>query len=304
MYSGKMNNLSATTIIDKIISFGKSVRNHRFFTRGLILASILYTGVLFFVSIDEIKQVDWRGFSSVIVIVFFVVGVSIWLQALSWALIMKTDEFPLRYHLLIYFKTLLMKRLPGGVWHWVGRSQLYTEGIDGKKVGMKGNVIEWLGLLMSGLSLLAITYGVSYGFIIAILLFVIYQILYVKWFKINNSIKLSVIIFFIYTVCWVLGSFMIFLLITKGFHVIPFTFQQAVKTWTANGAIATLFFFLPSGIIVKEFTLVFLLDGVLSLNAVIFLSLQLRILMLIAEILIGIISSLLLMSNSKQVMAN
>jgi hypothetical protein len=299
-----MNNLLPTTIIHKIISFGKRVRNHHFFTRGLILASFLYTGVLFFVSIDEIKQIDWRGFSSVIVIVFFVVGVSIWLQALSWALIMKTDEFPLRYHLLIYFKTLLMKRLPGGVWHWVGRNQLYTEGIDGKKVGMKGNVIEWLGLLMSGLSLLAITYGVCYGFITALLLFVIYQILYVKWFKTNNSLKFSVTIFLIYTVCWYLGSFMIFLLITEGFHVNSFTIQQAVKTWTANGAISTLFFFLPSGIVVKEFTLVFLLDGVLTFNAVILLSLQLRILMLIVEILIGIISSLLLISNSKQLMAN
>lgn len=297
-----MNKSLATAFFGKIVSFGKRVRNNKYFTRGLILISILYTGVLFFVSIDELKQIDWRVYSSVIVIVFFVVGVSIWLQALSWALIMKTDEFPLRYHLLIYFKTLLMKRLPGGVWHWVGRNQLYTEEVDGKKVGMKGNVIEWLGLLMSGLSLFAITHDASYGLIIAILLFVIYQIIYVKWF--NNSIKLSVVIFFIYTVCWVLGSFMIFLLITEGFHVIPFTFQQAVNTWTANGTFATLLFFLPSGIIVKEFTLVFLLDGVLSFNAVILLSLQLRILMLIAEILIGIISNLFLMSNSKQLMAN
>lgn len=297
-----MNKSLATTFFGKIVSFGKRVRNNKYITRGLILLSILYTGVLFFVSIDELKQIDWRVYSSVMVIVFFVVGASIWLQALSWALIMKTDEFPLRYHLLIYFKTLLMKRLPGGVWHWVGRKQLYTEGVDGKKVGMKGNVIEWLGLLMSGLSLFAFTHDASYGLIIAILLFVTYQIIYVKWF--NNSIKLSAVIFFIYTVCWVLGSFMIFLLITEGFHVIPFTFQQAVNTWTANGTFATLLFFLPSGIIVKEFTLVFLLDGVLSFNAVILLSLQLRILMLIAEILIGVISSLFLMSNSKQLMAN
>lgn len=297
-----MNNSSTTPIIEKTLSFIKKARNHPCFMRGLIVASILYTGALIFVSIDEIKQIDWQGFFLVFVIVFFVVGLSIWLQALSWAFIMKKDEFSFRYHLLVYFKTLLMKRLPGGVWHWVGRSQLYTEGIDGKKVGMKGNVIEWLGLLTSGLSLLAITYSLSFGFITATLLFVIYQILYVKWFN-NNSTKLSVIIFFIYIVCWVLGSLIIFLLITEGFHVIPFTFQQAVKTWTSIGTIATLFFFLPSGIIIKEFTLVYLLDGVLSFNAIIFLSLQLRILMLIAEIVIGIISYLLL-GNSKQLMAN
>lgn len=294
-----MNDKSSTSILLKLKSYLKRATKNPFFTRGLIFASFLYTGLLFFVSIDEIKRTNWTGVVNIFVICFFVVGVSIWLQALAWAFIMKKDEFPMRYHLMVYFKTLLMKRLPGGIWHWVGRNQLYTEIDSGKKVGIKGNLVEWLGLLLSGLSLLSITYGFIYGFITITILLLIYNLIYVKWIKNNNSGNLSIIIFLIYIVCWILGSLLIFLLITEGFTMTPFTFMQAVNTWTLLGVIAMLFFFLPSGIIVKEFSLVYLLQGVLSFNAIVLLALQLRILMLVAEIGIGLFSYFLLSRNTK-----
>lgn len=300
MFSKKMDDEMSGSKLIKLKSFFQKVTKHPFFTRGLIFASILYTGILVFVSIDEIKRIDWTGLLPVFVICFIVIGVSILLQALSWAFIMKKDEFPLRYNLLVYFKTLLMKRLPGGIWHWIGRNHLYIEGEEGKKQGIRGSVIEWLGLLFSGLSLLAFTYGFLYGLLTITLLLAIFHFLFVKWFTDNNSSKLSIFVYLVYLVCWIFGSLLIFLLITDGFQVTHYTFLQAVNTWTSLGTISTLFFFLPSGIIVKEFSLIYLLDGVLSFNAIVLLSLQLRILMLVTEIIVGFFGYILLSCKLKQ----
>lgn len=300
-----MHSFSLKSVFFKVKVFLKHLQSKPIFARTLLFFSIFYTASLFYLSLDEIKRINWSDLYPTLLICFLLVALSTCLQAISWGFLMNRALILGKYDLLVYFKTILMKRLPGGIWHWMGRNQLYADSTEKKgNYVTKGNALEWLGLCLSGISLHLITYNVYSGIIFGIALFLLYFIIIKRWLGQAKPLKLSLAIYITYFICWALGSLLLFLLIRGGHKEIFFSFQQATQTWTATGVITTLFFFLPSGVIVKELTLASLLNGVLPIKAILLLSLQLRILMLISEVIIGLSGYFLLIHNSKDIKAN
>ncbi len=130
------------------------------------------------------------------------------LQNLSWSLIVDGSLANYWFNSNVYFKTILMKRLPGGVWHWLGRANLYDNQQSGERNSItRANLTEWMLLILSGLSGYAFTInhwaGISGLFLTILVAFFLLRRDDRIWI---HSLYLSIILVLTYSICWLVGG--------------------------------------------------------------------------------------------------
>ena len=134
----------------KIIS---TIKGNRLLGTILTILSIIYPIILFSLSWNEIKKIETINptlvLSSAILYIF-----STFIQMLNWIIILKGQFKNIQSDMRIYFKTLLMQRLPGGFWQWVGRINLYNNNDDqsfSSNQTLHASIYERITLIASGL---------------------------------------------------------------------------------------------------------------------------------------------------------
>ncbi len=105
----------------KIIS---TIKGNRLLGTILTILSIIYPIILISLSWTEIKKIETINPTIVLSSTILYI-ISTFIQMLNWILILKGQFIKIHSDIRIYFKTLLMQRLPGGFWQWVGKS-IYT----------------------------------------------------------------------------------------------------------------------------------------------------------------------------------
>jgi len=210
--------------------------------------------------------------------------------------------------------TQLGKYLPGGVWHFVARFNVYhSRDLTMKKSG-KALIIEsiWLvcGALAFGLSVYLISFNSSQGLLskvginlplflrigIAILLIGLwFAVLYVveKFFvscprpqKVWIVLKLMLIQFGVWLTFGLSFAFL--------FHEIDFsTILLAVSVFALSWAIGYIVIFAPGGIGVRELALAWFLNGMLLAGQAVILATVHRVLFTAVEVALGIVAGLM-----------
>ncbi len=216
--------------------------------------------------------------------------------------------------------TQLGKYLPGGVWHFVARFNVYhSRDLSMKKSG-KALIIEsiWLvcGALAFGLSVYLITFDSGQGFLLkvgvnlsqffrvgfAILLFGLwFAVLYgiEKYFvscprpqKVWKVLKIMVIQFGVWMAFGLSFAFL--------FHVIDFsTILLAVSVFAISWAIGYVVIFAPGGIGIRELALAWFLTGMLLASQAVILATVHRVLFTAVEVALGIVAGLMNFSVPK-----
>ncbi len=263
----------------------EKIRSSRTFTNTLILISIVYPIILIITVWDKVQQLDWSNFFVVLIFCVLNYSVSSFFQSLNWSLIL--DGSLRNYHLNgnVYYKSMLMNRLPGGFWHWIGRSSLFEQSSheERKNVG-QSNLIEWIGLWLSGISVYLTTKVLPVGILSFAITIGFISYLYSRFTPRMRTIRRSILIVSIYALCWIIGAIFLMWLINNVENTPDIPLIRAIQNWTIFGSVSNLLFFIPSGMVVREFTLSALLSDILTAKQIILLSVQLRVVITIADI--------------------
>ena len=129
-------------IIERLVQFTNNARS-RWQWLGYVIttATIAYIAILLLYGGIQLRHVDIRQFLPAIIMSFFIYFVSLAVQFAIWARLFSFHHRVGWRDVDIYSRMILMRRLPGGLWHWVGRTALYSSTTTvPPKIAMLANV--------------------------------------------------------------------------------------------------------------------------------------------------------------------
>lgn len=267
---------------------------------SLTIISFIYPLALMFLSWQEITEIDKIQFSTIILLAVLYL-ISFLLQLINWLLILRQSLKKKYFDIKIYLKTILMQRLPGGFWHWVGRVNLYTGSKEVKtNTAIDASVFERVALILTGFS----TYILVNNTLLGILSFSVILVLFYFWRRSKNKSSLHKILYptiniMLYLICWLLAGAILFYVINSIDNISNIPLTKSISIWALTGSISLVFFFLPGGIGVKEISLTTLLIPYTSFAQAILVAFALRMLALIMDLLISILGLLIINLISK-----
>ena len=270
----------------------RKISSNKNIGKWFLIISIGYSVFLVIFSWNELKELDSSKTFSILSYGFALYFLSFLFQLSNWLLIINSNRSRIMIDLRIYFKTVLMRRLPGGIWQFVGRVKLYKENdLDTIKSTTAANIYEWCLLLFSGLMCYLIFRGNWWGITIAPLIIIAFTLFQIKKGSrpLKTIIKLIAIII-LNVSSYILGGLLLFYLLK---NLNPFaveSIQSNISKWSLTSTLSSLFFFIPSGIVIKEFSLIGLLGSTYSIAEIFLLSLQLRLFFLLYDLIISLSS--------------
>lgn len=276
----------------------------------MTLASVAYTFLLLFLSRSEIMSINWVAFWRIFLSSFLLYFISLLLQSLNWSLTIDGSLTNFLKNSEAFFRSILLQRIPGGFWHWLGRINFYREYelVQSKNINEKvkfANLYEWLLSILTGMSIFLWTKNYPAGIISSIFCFLLLITLFQRSENkdgMNLSVPLLTIL--IMLVRWGLGFLTLSLLINNMMDLDAITPTFVLATWTLSSSIGMATFFLPSGGLVRDFTLTALLSPIMPIQKVFLLAAELRIIFLASDLLSSGINLAILEIWKKIIKAN
>ena len=227
------------------------------------------------------------------------------LASLAWGRIMNdlTTPLPMRRHQMIFVVTHAARRLPGTVWHVIGRVAWYDRLGISKAVTTFANVLETVLILWSGLVLAVLIIPFAYpaqsrnawiylaGLVIT---GVVIHPRFMRWIlrrtghgeQAASLTYRKVLVWLVfYLAIWLNGGAILFLVI-RGIYPIPLSLLPlSVAAWCLTGVAGTLVLLLPSGLGVGEATLSLILSTQIPSAIAVAAALLMRLLLTVLEFL-------------------
>jgi len=254
-----------------------------------LIGIIIYGG-------HQLQDLQWKQFGVDLIIALGLYLVSLVIQFIVWARMLSFHQkFDWR-DVIIYSRVILLRRLPGGFWHWLDRTAMYseTEKVPGKVV-LNANFIEWamLVLVAGGIaSLKLLEISIFLGCIAPIILLCFALWLGFQW---QPGIKSPLLRLFessfwiaIFIFAWILGGIILFQYATSA-GAINLTWERAVWVWAVAGGSSLLLFIFPTGLGIRELTLTWLLGPYLSPANALLVAILIRFTFTFADILWGLV---------------
>jgi hypothetical protein len=248
---------------------------------------LLYSGFKF-------PVIDWHAYLLASLATLGLYLVSLLPQFFVWARLFSFHHRVGWRDMEIYARMILVRRLPGGIWHWLGRATLYTATTSVRtEVVLFGNLTEWgmLILIAGGISVIELFAApISVRILLSVLmvggavsLAVTWQPRSRVWWRRLTEASLWV---FLYGFAWFIGGFILYLF-ARASGANQLNLATAVGLWSLTGGVSMIITILPV-IGVQEVSLVFLLQPYLPASAALIVALLLRLLFTVSDVLWGL----------------
>lgn len=217
---------------------------------------------------------------------FLLYPLSFLLQIAAWIKLVEQKQ-PLWQHVEIYVRTHLMRRLPGGLWHWAGRTTLYrnTVGASSRST-IRASVIEWVFLLLASAASYGL-FGMSIPSTLLGLLLAGLALIAAVLLMHQAGRTLEAIIYLpLYCIAWWLGGLMVYWL-SQSNPQSNLTLYSAIASWAVSGGVSLASFFLPAGIGLRELSLTFFLGQYMPISSAITVAILLRVIFVVGDLFWG-----------------
>ncbi|MGQ9491468.1 MAG: lysylphosphatidylglycerol synthase domain-containing protein [Anaerolineae bacterium] len=273
---------------------------------GLVLISLVA------LSVREWEQIEgWLHHitAGLLLKIFAVYTGALVLAALTWYLIIRrlSGATDARIHLRVYCITNLARRLPGVLWHVVGRAVLYEQAGLSKTTTVLASGVEQVLIVLSGVLVylvsLVVTSGTAQINIIWLIITMLAGILTVhprllgailrRW---GQQEALSVryqdlaVWLALCIITWIAGGYMAIIVVNSNQPLSLVEQVEIIGAWSLSGSITSLVTFLPAGLGVREVSLVVLLGPSIGWPFATFVAVILRLLITLFEIIWGAIA--------------
>lgn len=274
---------------------------------GLLLGAIVYSWPL-------LIQFRWQfnGWALLAAVAVFAVALLFAIMAWSQILGYLGARLSFSEHARIYCLTLAAARLPGAPWHWAGRAVLYEKHGLSKRLttvasGLESALIVLSGAIVSALFSPSIVWqvmefgtlswlilGVLAGLAVLVqprVLKAILVRLYLEETIVNVHYAqwLSLIMF--YSVIWVLGGFLCYLLVLSIFVLSLDNLPVLIAAWAVSGSLSVILSLTPSGFAVRELSFTLLVATIMPIGIAAALAILLRLFLTGLEVFAGGIAS-------------
>lgn len=277
--------------------------------QALTAAAFVYIVVLLVYSGFQVQEINWRLYWQAGLISLVLYFISLLIQFFVWLRMISFHNKTGWQDVVIYTRVILLRRLPGGVWHWVGRTAMYTEAtaIPGRVI-MVGNFIEWamlilvaIAIVIAGLDFLSVYLRLPLSLAalsLAGILGYSWQPASKHYFWRSAEAFLWVAI---YAGAWLLGGliFYTFFLASGGEGL---TWVRAWWVWAVSGGSGMVLFIVPGGSGIREVLLTWVLNPYLPPAAVILMAVLIRILYILGDVIwgsLGLLLGLVISRNKK-----
>jgi hypothetical protein len=276
----------------------------------LVLFAFAYLGIIIYISSQEILTIPYRTWIYASLLTLFLYLASLLLQSYVWIRILACHHTIGWEEFWIYFKLLVLRRLPGGVLHWFGRAAMYDQNSQvTSKTVMWANFIEWTILILIALTLA--TAGISsliwpVRVFLIVLLFTLAIFIAVKWQSeegiLLRKIAEGILWTGLYALTWLIGGLVIFLF-TRSIGSSEIGLFDSTWIWAISGGASLLFLIIPSGLGIREISLTMLLYPFMSPSIALLIALLIRFTFTIADVLwgsLGWVIGLIIVTNQKK----
>ena len=285
---------SITRWLESLTQFLDRVKDHwKWVGRILTVVAVLYVGVLIVTSWDEIQTINWQNYLLVIFLALFIYLFSLMLQLFAWLRLLSHHHKVGWHDVEIYTHTIMLRQIPGGVWHWLGRSTMYQSSttVSGKTV-LFANMLDWCFILVTAFGvygLFATDLAFSFRGALVIFSFVMMMLIARTWFASKRKgyqLLEGFLLLIAYTGSWIMGGIILFLFIrdTPNAHI---SFSSAITVWAIAGGISAITIIAPSGLGIRELSLTFFLQPFVPLAFSIVLALLMRFTFTFADFIWG-----------------
>ena len=261
---------------------------------GLTGLAVVYLGAVLLYGGFKIPAIDWRTYLLISIATVGLYLVSLIPQFFVWMRLFSFHHQVGWRDVEIYSRMILVRRLPGGIWHWLGRATLYTAMTSvPTEIVLFGNLMEWGMLILiagaiSAIELLAVSIWVRILISVlalggAIALAVIWQPKErARWLQVAESVLWVIL----YCFAWFIGGFILYLFArASGGHSL--NLAVATGLWSLTGGVSMIITILPV-IGVQDASLVFLLQPYLPASSALIVALLLHFLFTVSDVLWGL----------------
>jgi hypothetical protein len=242
-----------------------------------------------------------------IIAIFPVYGISAVFSGYVWGQMMDRFATPLpkSIHIAVYFATIFIGRLPGGIWHIIGRVTWYEKLGIPKRVTTIVSALQMLFVIWSGVIVAFITLPFispnlrSYSGLFLLssaLLFFIVNPKSITWIlnrflRIENSqlVDYPQILKWLiqYMMIWILGGMMLYLIILS---IEPSALSNLVTclgAWSIGGVSGTLITILPGGLGLTEASLSLVLSTTFPASLSVLAAILMRVVLTVYEFILS-----------------
>ncbi|MEM4234885.1 MAG: hypothetical protein QXU75_07035 [Candidatus Methanomethylicaceae archaeon] len=283
------------------------------FQIGYIL-SFLIIIVFLAKNMEDILKLDWQRMLLPILLNIILYGISLGIQATAWMRLFASisGSTICLSDIKNYYKSHLLRRLPGLPWHIAGRAVAYRESNPrNARSAVAASLIEWIGITFCGLILIAWSRYSWQGLIICLLFFFGSIYLIRRWQKTSHWITLDhfyisdyIYVFLAYEGQWFLASLMLHILMLPLPLVQTPNFIETITIWTTSGIISSLAFFAPMGFGIRELSLVALLAPKIGAVHASLIALIMRALFIVGDLFWGSLVILIPHPNNPKELLN
>ena len=263
---------------------------------ALTLIALIYLIVLIVYGGYQLQEFHWKAFGVAFLIALGIYLVSLIIQFIVWGRMLSFHQKIDWRDIIIYSRVILLRRLPGGFWHWLDRTAMYseTEKVPGRVV-LSANFMEWAMLLLvaGGIASIGLReISQLLGWLAPIILISFALALGIQWQPDSKSplfrVLESGLWVTLYSFAWILGGIIIFLYTkTAGGQYI--TWERAVWIWAVAGGSSLLLFIFPTGLGIRELTMTWLLQPYLSPANALLVAILVRLTFTFTDILWGLV---------------
>jgi hypothetical protein len=261
---------------------------------ALTALAVVYLGGVLLYSGFKIPAIDWHAYLLASLATLGLYLISLLLQFFVWTRLFSFHHRVGWRDMEIYARMILVRRLPGGIWHWLGRASLYTATTSVRtKVVLYGNLMEWGMLILIAGSISAIELDavpISARVLLSALMVGGTIALAVTWQPHTRAWWLrlaeAALWVLLYGVAWLIGGIILYL-VARAAGANQLEWATAVGVWTLAGGVSMIITIVPV-IGVQEVSLVFLLQPYLPVSAALLVALLLRLLFTLSDALWGL----------------
>jgi hypothetical protein len=257
--------------------------------------AVIYLGGLILYSGFRFPRIDWHAYllASLLTVGFYLV--SLILQFFVWLRLFSFHHQVGWRDMEIYSRMILVRRLPGGIWHWLGRATLYTASTSvPTEIVLFGNLMEWgmLILIAGGISVIEYVAAPIYVIVIlatlmvgsAIALAILWQPRARAWWL---RLAEATLWTFLYGMAWLVGGIILHL-VGRAAGADQLGWVKSVGLWALSGGVSMIITIMPV-IGFQEVSLVFLLQPYLPVSTALLVALLLRLLFTLSDTLWGLV---------------
>lgn len=291
-------------IIDRLADYWSSKKPKRsklwqWLSLVLTMTMIIYLAYAFTHGGLRINQINWKTYGGTVLEVLGIYLISLIIQFSVWTRIISFHRKISWQDVEIYARMIMMRSLPGGAWHWIGRISMYSGETEvPTRVVVLGNFLEWALLTLSGAGIFFVTLPLpSLAFVLAVLILSVTLALAISWQPVTRKwvVRLAEggLWVVLYSIVWFLAAAIMYLIVKAVAEPFQMNGWEALKASSLTGSLGMLVTMLPSSLGVREISLMWLEQATLTPAIALLIALMLRIIYTMADVIWGMVGWLI-----------